>query len=212
MAIFGRIIRIAVALVGLLYLAGCAGSAEPIWATDAEVARAVYIHDGPPKLTLYTVINNNNGFGAHASLMVNASQRVIFDPAGTWYHPNLPERNDVHFGMSDAVVDFYVDYHTRITYRTVIQELVVTPEVAQLVMDRMMAHGAVPKALCARSITSILSEVPGFESVSSTLFPKRLSAAFGEIPGVTREVVYDDDPDDNSGVILAPPVLLRPAA
>ncbi len=77
-------------------------------------------------------------------------------------------------------------------------------------MNRMMAHGAVPKALCSRSITSILAAIPGFEGVSSTLFPKRLSAAFGELPGVTREVVYDDDSDDNSGVIQAPPVLLRP--
>ncbi len=206
----GRNIRIAVALVGFLFLAGCAGTAEPIWASDTEVARAVYVHDGPPKLTLFTVINNRNGTGAHSSLMVNASQRVIFDPAGTWHHPNLPERNDVHFGMSDAVVDFYIDYHTRVTYRTVIQEIVVSPEVAQLAMDRMMAHGAVPKALCSRSITSILATVPGFESIPNTLFPKRLSAAFGEISGVTREVVYDDDPDDNSGVIMAPAVLLRP--
>ena len=207
-----RVIRCFAVLAGLLVLAGCASTAEPIWATDGEVSRAVYVHDGPPKLTLYTVINNDNGFGAHSALMVNASQRVIFDPAGTWYHPKLPERNDVHFGMSDAVVDFYIDYHTRVTYRTVIQELVITPEVAQLVMNRMMAHGAVPKVLCSRSITSILSAVPGFESIQDTYYPKRLSAAFGEIPGVTREVVYDDDPDDNSGVILAPPVLLRPAA
>ncbi len=107
-----QVIRVTAALIGLFILAECASTAEPIWATDAEVSRAVYVHEGPPKLTLYTVINNKNGTGAHSALMVNASQRVIFDPAGTWHHPKLPERNDVHYGMSDAVVDFYVDYHT----------------------------------------------------------------------------------------------------
>ena len=47
------------ALAASLTLAGCA--AESVWAPDEEVARAAYRHDGPPRLTLYTMINNNNG-------------------------------------------------------------------------------------------------------------------------------------------------------
>lgn len=193
--------------VAAIAVSGCAGPAEPKWAPQELVTRAAYKHDGPPTLTLFTVINNTTGAGAHSALMVNGSQRVIFDPAGTWYHPQLPERNDVHFGMSEEVVDFYVDYHSRVTYRTVIQEIVVSPEVAQAAMNGILAYGAVPKAQCSNSITTILAGVPGFESIPHTWFPKKLSSSFGALQGVTENVVYDNDTDDNSGVVEGPPVL-----
>lgn len=188
-------------LAVLLILAGC--GAPSVWATDEEVSRAAYRHDGPPTLTLFTVINNRSKSGAHSALMVNASQRVIFDPAGTWHHPRLPERNDVHFGMTDAAVAFYVDYHSRVTYHTVIQEVVVSKEVAQMAMNAMLAHGAVSKAQCSTSITSILADLPGFGSIKHTWYPKRLMESFAQLPGVKTETVYDDDPDKNTGVIVA---------
>ncbi len=198
----------AIALVAVLAgLAGCVGPAQPKWASDADVARAAYVHDGPPKITLFTVINNENGSGAHSGLLINSTQRVLYDPAGTWYHPQLPERNDVHFGMSPGIVDFYVDYHTRQTYRTVIQEITVSPEVARIAMQRAFAIGASPKGQCSYRITGILRDVPGFESLPRTWFPKQLSRAFGELPGVSTNIVYDNDPDDNSGFIEGPPAL-----
>ncbi|PHQ97878.1 MAG: hypothetical protein COB40_03110 [Marinosulfonomonas sp.] len=195
--------RIIGVLAVLAILAGC-GAAEPKWASEADVKRAAYVHDGPPTITLFTVINNKNGSGAHSALMVNASQRVIFDPAGTWRHPQLPERNDVIFGMSDPIVDFYIDYHSRITYRTVVQEIVVSPEVAQLAMQGILSYGAVPKAQCANAITTILADIPGFENFPHTWFPKKLSAEFGKLPGASFEVIYDNSPDDNSGVVVGP--------
>ena len=196
-------IRLLLALVCCAALVGCATTAEPKWASDAEVARATYRHDGPAKLTLFTVIDNDRGTGAHAGLLINASQRIIFDPAGTWYHPKLPERNDVHFGMTDKALDFYVDYHARMQYHVVIQEMEVSPQVAEMVMQRALAHGAVPKAQCTKAITEILRGVPGFESIPSTWFPKKAADAFGQFPGVTRREVYDNDPTDNSGFIAA---------
>lgn len=196
-------IRLLRALLCCAILAGCATTAEPKWASDAEVAQAAYRDDGPAKLTLLTVVDNFRGTGAHAGLLINASQRVIFDPAGTWYHPNLPERNDVHFGMTDKALDFYVDYHARVQYHVVIQELEVSPQVAEMVMRRAMDYGAVPKAQCTKAITAILRGVPGFESIPSTWFPKKASDVFGEYPGVRRREVYDNDPTDNSGFITA---------
>ncbi len=199
--------RAFIAIAALLIISACTGPAEPKWASDADVARARYVHDGPPMLTLYTVIGNGTGFGAHASLMINADKRLIFDPAGTWHHPQLPERNDVHFGMSDPVVDFYVDYHTRVTFHTVIQTLEVTPEVAAAAKAQALAHGAVPKAQCAISIGNILRNVPGFEDAPSQYFPKRLMAYFGAKPRVETRIFRDFDSDDNSGVIQAPPAI-----
>jgi hypothetical protein len=197
-----RGLRICIALIAALYLAGC-GAPEPKWASAADVARSRYVHDGPAMLTLFTVINNSNGSGAHSALMINGSERVIFDPAGTWYHPRLPERNDVHFGMTDAAVVFYVDYHSRITYHTIIQEIEVSPDVAERALAAVKSYGAVPKGQCSRSITAILRGLPGFESIPSTWFPAKAADAFGKLPGVSTEKIYDDDPDKNTGFIMA---------
>lgn len=199
-------LRAALFGVGCLALAACSTPPENT-ASPGEVARAAYVYDGPPAITLYTVINNKTGGGAHSALMVNADQRAIFDPAGSFYHPHLPEVGDVHYGMSPRAVDFYIDYHARQTYRVVEQTIPVTPEVAALAMRRIQSYGAVPKSYCASSVSEILSHVPGFESVPRTMFPKPVMTAFAEMPGVSTRVVRDDSPDDNSGILMAPALL-----
>ncbi|MDZ4134002.1 MAG: hypothetical protein U1D06_00195, partial [Paracoccaceae bacterium] len=80
--------RLFACLALVLTLSAC-GTAEPIWATDEAVARARYVSTEPPSITLYTVQATRDGSGAHAALLINGSQRVIFDPAGTWHHPQL---------------------------------------------------------------------------------------------------------------------------
>lgn len=187
--------------LALLVLTAC-GAAEPKWAPDADVARATYVHDGPPSITLFTVTSTTNGSGAHSGLLINGSQRVMFDPAGTWMHPGLPERNDVHFGLTPKMVNFYIDYHARETFDVHEQTVIVSPQVAEMVMQRAMAYGAVPKANCARSISSILSDVPGFESLPVTYFPNKLMRNFATLPGVTQRTITDTDADNNHGVLL----------
>ncbi|MFN5997983.1 MAG: hypothetical protein ACK47C_20720 [Paracoccaceae bacterium] len=196
----GRLFRLALVLVAALVLAAC--GAEPKWAPQEQVDAARFVSEEPSSITLYTVVNKRTGSGAHSSILVNASERVIFDPAGTWYHPRLPERNDVHFGMSDKAIAFYLDYHTRITYDTIEQKLYVSPEVAELILARVKANGAVAKAMCTNANSAILRGVPGFESLPQTFYPKKLADAFGRLPGVTTRVITDDDADDNHGVLL----------
>jgi len=140
--------------------------------------------------------------GAHAGLLINGSERVLFDPAGTWRHPKLPERNDVHFGITPKMVDFYIDYHARETYDVVEQTIMVSPEVADLIMARAKAYGAVPKANCTIAISRVLDGVPGFESLPMTWFPKRMMEGFADLQGVQTRWVTDDDADENHGVLL----------
>ena len=192
--------RLVLCFVALLGLAGCA--AEPVFAPQAAVTAARYVHDGPTSITLYTVINNRSGAGAHTGLLINASERVMFDPAGSFQHPRVPERNDVHYGMTPRIVNFYIDYHARETFRVIEQTVVVSPGVAELAKQRAEAYGAVPKAQCSNSVTSILSGVPGFESIGSTWYPAELSERFGRLPGVTGRTITDDDADKNHGVLL----------
>lgn len=193
-------LRLILALVATLTLAACV--AEPKWATDEAVAQARYVHNGPPSITLFTVLSTRDGSGAHSGLLINGSERIIFDPAGTWHHPRLPERNDVHFGMTPKMVAFYIDYHARETFDVVEQTVIVSPGVAELVAQRAKAYGAVPKAQCTRSISAILADVPGFESLPSTWYPAKYMQAFAELPGVTSRKITDSDADDNHGVLL----------
>lgn len=193
-------IRIALLALALGVLAAC--GADSKWAPQEQVEAVRFVEGPPTYITLYTVVNKRTGSGAHSAIMVNASERLIFDPAGTWYHPKLPERNDVHFGMNDKALAFYVDYHTRITYDTIEQKVYVSPEVAELVLARVKAYGAVPKAMCTQATSAVLRGVPGFESLPQTFYPKKLSAAFGRLPGVSTRVITDDDDDNNHGVLL----------
>lgn len=189
----------AISIAFLLLLAACA---EPKWASDDAIANARYVAEPPRSITLFTVVATRNGSGAHSGLLVNASEQVMFDPAGSWYHPNLPERNDVHFGVSPQMISFYIDYHARVTYDVIEQTVIVSPEVAEMVLNRVKNYGAVPKAQCSHSVSSILKGVPGFESITGTWFPNKLSKEFGKLPGATYQRFSDGDADDNHGVLL----------
>jgi hypothetical protein len=193
-------LRAVLALMALLSLAAC--GADSVWAPEDRVQAARYVHDGPTAITLFTVINNRSDSGAHSGLMINGSERIMFDPAGTWNHPRIPERNDVHYGITPRIVNFYIDYHARETFRVVEQTVVVSPGVAELVAQRAKDYGAVPKAQCANSISSILRGVPGFEGIRNTWYPNKLMEDFAKIPGVTGRVIYDEDADKNHGVLL----------
>jgi len=130
-------------------LAGCGGAVlrEEAVASQAEVDRVAYREDGPKYLTLLTMKNTGSGNGAHSGLIINASQRVLWDPAGTFGHPSIPERNDVHFGISPRIEQYYISYHSRITYYTVLQKVEVSPQVAEQALRLAITNGPTPKAL-----------------------------------------------------------------
>ncbi|WP_291735820.1 hypothetical protein [Leisingera sp. F5] len=179
----------------LLALAGCAAPQQPN--ADAEtLAKVAYRQTGPATLTLYTMINNRTGRGGHASLMINASERVIFDPAGSFYASVVPERNDVLFGITPAVEKAYRGAHARSTFHVVVQRVEVTPEQAQKAYQLAVTNGRVPGAYCAQATIGILQQIPGFESLDRTFYPEKLSAQFGQLPGVVTERYYENDSAD----------------
>ena len=192
-------LRLVLSLVAAIGLSAC--GAEPTWAPQEQVDAARFVADEPPYITLYTVVSKS-GSGAHSAILVNGSERVMFDPAGTWRHPRLPERNDVHFGMTDKAIAFYIDYHARETYDVIEQRIEVPPAVAEHVLRQVLAYGAVPKAMCTNATSSILRSTPGFQSLPATWYPKKLSTAFDDLPGVSRRIITDDDDDNNHGVLL----------
>lgn len=200
--------RLLLALVLPVVLAGC--GAEPVWAPQEAVSRALHTTGDEPSITLYTVIRTGAGEGAHSSLMVDNDHRAIFDPAGTWRHSAAPERNDVHYGMTQQMLDFYIDYHARETFHVIEHRLPVSAEVAALAMREIEAYGAVPKAMCAVAVSAVLRKLPGFEDVRSTYFPRGLMRDFARRPGVRERIITDDDADDNAGLLAVQAVMVAP--
>ncbi|MCI5110119.1 MAG: hypothetical protein MRY75_06155 [Marivita sp.] len=188
--------------LAMLALVGCGAGAELRPDASPEViSSASYRHPGPPALTLFTMINNRSGAGAHTSLMINGSQRVIFDPAGSVRLSAVPQRGDVLYGITPGVADFYARAHARETYHVVMQTIEVSPEVAERALRLAIANGPVASAQCALSTAAILRQLPGFESVGSTWFPKRLMDDFAELPGVRTQKIFENDSDDKSVAI-----------
>ena len=183
-----------------LALAAC--GAEPVWAPDEAVARARYVSNEPTSLTLYTVVSKRNGTGGHSALMINASQRVLFDPAGSFKVGSVPERNDLLYGITERMRKLYIDYHARDTYDVLAQTILVSPAVAEQALREAQSYGAVNKAFCGNSVSDILKELPGFENTPRTFSPVRISEAFAAHPGVMTHLYRDGDPDIQTGIVM----------
>ena len=182
------------------FLAACGDTVtrEENVASMADVNRVAYAHPGPKRLTLFTMKNVGSGNGAHTGLMINASQRVLWDPAGTFGHPTIPERNDVHFGITPQLEQLYISFHSRETYYTLIQEVDVPAATAERALQLAMANGPTPKAACTRHTSRLLGQLPGFEFIRSAFFPNNLADQFAQVPGVRSREYYEDDSDDKS--------------
>ncbi len=165
-------------------LAGCGINAESIWSSDDAVAAVRYRDAGRPMLALITVRNEATGSGAHTALLINASERVLFDPFGGWTDPRIAERNDVLHGFSPAVEERYLDYQADDGYYYVRQEIAVSPEVAEQALALAKARGPVGMAMCTRATSDILRQLPGFGGLGLAWYPEQLSSRFGRLPGV----------------------------
>ena len=171
-------------LLGLaaLPLAGCGGTS--VWAPDEAVALARFPNPGPTSLALITVRNEWQRSGEHTALLINASERAMFDPFGGWTDPYVPERNDVLFGLSDAALERYLAYQAGDGFYYERQEKGCAPEVAETALARAKAHGPVGVAQCTRAVADILLDLPGFEGLGRPWTPDAMARRFARLEGV----------------------------
>ena len=181
-------------------LAAC--GADNIWASDEAVRGARYVSNEQPSITLFTVIGIPRGEGGHSALMINGSQRVIYDPAGSWNHPRIPERHDVLYGITDNFKNFYIDYHARSTYWVAEDTVFVSREVADLAIRRAEANGSANKSFCAVETGTVLRGVPGFEGAPTGFSPLKLRNWFLTLPNVQSKRHQDGDPANNHDVLI----------
>ncbi|MCA0929882.1 hypothetical protein [Ruegeria profundi] len=193
-------VRILLACLLAVTVAGCTGSQRP-QADQSEISARSYRDPGPSTLTLYTMINTRTGSGAHTSLMISGSERVIFDPAGSFRADIVPVKNDVLYGITPAVERAYRSSHARETHYARIQTVEVSPQQAEVALQLAKQMGPVAGAFCANSTAQLLQQVPGFEQIGTTFYPINLSDQFAQLPGVeTAEYREFDDADLQQGL------------
>jgi len=181
---------------------GLAGCGEEIGASQQEIVSRAYVGEGPPSLTLYTVVRVADGSGGHSALLIDGPQRVLFDPAGSFVMAGVPERGDVLYGISPRVQDVYIDYHARETFSVQEHRIEVSPETAALALRLAQESGAVGPARCAIAVASILRQLPGFEDIRAGWYPTALARQFANRPGVSLREITDTDADDNHNVLI----------
>ncbi|WP_171239911.1 hypothetical protein [Ruegeria sp. HKCCA5491] len=193
-------IRVLIACLLAVTVVGCAGSQRP-QADLAEISARSYRDPGPSSLTLYTMISTRTGSGAHTSLMISGSERVIFDPAGSFRADVVPIKDDVLYGITPNVERAYRSSHARETHYARIQTVEVTPQQAEIALQLAKQSGPVAGAFCANSTAQLLQQVPGFEQIETTFYPVKLSDQFAQLPGVqTAEYRENDDADLQTGL------------
>ena len=187
--------RLLAGLCALALLGACApnvGSDSP----PEAVAAAAFRADDPPSLTVFTMVNNRTGNGGHTSLMVNGSQRVIFDPAGSFRHPQVVERQDVLYGITPGKLRSYKSAHARSTFHVVSQEIPVTAAQAEEALRLVQANGSVAGAFCTNATTGVMRQIPGFQQIDQTYYPVMLMEQVSRLPGVTTTKLYENDDGD----------------
>lgn len=181
-----------------LPLAGLSACSAPQTSSPPDmIASKAFASNGPRLLTLFTVRNVRTNGGAHTSLLIDApSQRIIFDPAGSFRHTTIAERNDVLFGATPEVEAYYISYHARETFYVLGQTIHVSDTVAEQALNLALVNGPVPQSFCSRSTSHLLRQLPGFGGLPQTFFPNTLAAAFGRLPGVAAREWRENDPDN----------------
>lgn len=179
----------------LALLAACAADTSPD-SPPAAVAAAAFRSAEPPSLTLFTMVNNRTGGGGHTALMVNGSQRVIFDPAGSFRDARVVERGDVLYGITPGWLQAYKSAHARVSHHVVSQTITVTPDQAEKALRIVQNHGGVAAAYCAQSTTGILAQLDGFEGINRTFYPVKVMEQFAQLPNVTTTKLYENDSGD----------------
>ena len=187
--------RLAALLAGVALLSACSVDQSPDSPPDV-VAAAAYRSPEPPSITVMTMVNNRTGSGGHSALLINGSQRVIFDPAGSFRDPRLPERGDVLYGVTPGWLQAYRSAHARSTFHVVSQTIPVSAAQAEQALKLALSNGAVPGAYCTQATTGVLSRVDGFGQISRTFYPVNLMEQVATLPNVTTTKLYENDEGD----------------
>jgi len=142
---------------------------------------------------LVSMMSTSRDQGAHSALLVNGSQVVIYDPAGSYKHPSTPERGDLHYGITPVMEEVFKRFHARDSHYVQEQKLFVDRAMADAVIARIETQGPSPKMFCAISIADVLNDFDKFGDVPRSFFPGALTKSFAAMPGVQTTYTRESD-------------------
>lgn len=183
-----------IATIGL-FAASCANNSGT--APAEEISAAQFTNPAPASISVLTMVNSRGGGGEHSALLINGSQQVIYDPAGTFRHSQLPRRDDMVYGITPRFADYYNSYHARFGYFVRVQTLDVSREEADAIIASAQRRGHVGKLFCASAVSDVLNDFPQFSGVRNTLFPGAIMKRVAEIPAVVTTEVHENDIGQN---------------
>ena len=184
-------IRVAVSMLFVALTAAC--SAVEVGAPPEQIAAASHVSSEPPYVSVVSMVHRQQESAAHTALFINASQRVIYDPAGTFQHRNMPERGDIHYGATDRMIDYYERYHARFSHYVHVQKIPVSAATAEAVLRIAQARGPSPKMFCTVDTVAVLNAVPEIPRFSSSFFPEHLRRQVARLPSVQNRYRYEED-------------------
>ncbi len=180
-------------------LSACAPPNPPN-AGPEVMRRSTYVSGASPSITLITVRDVRSDGGAHTALLIDGAQRVLWDPAGSFVHPGVPEVDDVLYGITPLIDRVYTDYHVRPAYYMIRQKVAVDPATAGRLIALVRSNGRASHATCAITTSGILREA-GID-VRRTLFPGALMDSFAALPGVETRRIDMTNVDTNHNVVF----------
>ena len=107
------------------------------------------------------------------------------------------------YGINPGIEWAYKSAHARSSHHVVVQRVALTPHQAAVAYQLAVQSGPVAGAFCSNATSSLIHQIPGFESIKTTFSPKRLSTQFGKFPGVTTELYYEEDSPDLQAALAA---------
>ena len=143
------------------------------------------------------MVNTRSGGGEHSALLINGSQQVIYDPAGTFRHSELPRRDDMVYGITPRFADYYNSYHARFGYFVQVQTLDISRAQADQMISSAQARGHVGKLFCASAVSDVLNDYPQFSGIRNTLFPGAIMKRVAQIDAVNTVIVSENDIGQN---------------
>jgi len=183
-------------LLGIgLFLAGCASNSGT--APSESISAAAFTNPAPASVSLVTMVNAASDFGEHSALLINGSQQIIYDPAGSFRHSELPRRDDIVYGITPHFAEYYYSYHARFGYYVKVQTLQISRDEADAMIAAAQVKGHVPKLFCATAISDVLNDFPQFADIPVTFFPGAIMKRVARNDAVDTLVVREDDIGQN---------------
>ncbi len=160
---------------------------------QSEILDARFTNPAPSSVTLLTVVSLGGTFTTHSALLINASQQVLYDPGGSFRHPDTARASDVNYGMTPKIVADYKSYHARVGHFVMAQKLELPAELAEELLRRAQQRGATAFLWCTVSTSWVLRGLEMFAHIPITHYPEDVAKIFAQIPGVETSYTIEND-------------------